>query len=77
MGGLTTIDITRKGLTKAYGIRQLVELTDTAISEMLYVGDALQEGGNDAVVIETGVRTHEVFGPKETAAFIKDILRPL
>ena len=42
---------------------------------MLYVGDALMEGGNDAVVIETGVHTHQVFGPDETVALIKEILR--
>jgi phosphomannomutase len=71
----TSIDITPKGVNKAYGIRQLVQLTDIAVAEMLYVGDALTEGGNDSVVIETGVRTHEVFGPDETVALIKDILR--
>ncbi|MBX4191916.1 HAD-IIB family hydrolase [Candidatus Parcubacteria bacterium] len=70
----TSVDITQKGITKAYGIRKLVELTGTPTSEMIYVGDALEEGGNDAVVIETGVRTHAVFGPKETAAFIETVL---
>jgi HAD superfamily hydrolase (TIGR01484 family) len=71
----TSVDITQKGVNKAYGIRQLVALTDISVAEMLYVGDALTEGGNDAVVIETGIRTHEVFGPDETIALIKDILR--
>lgn len=74
MGGLTTIDITRQGLTKAYGVRQLVGLTGISVSEILYVGDALEEGGNDAVVIETGVRTQQVFGLDETAALIKSII---
>ena len=70
----TSVDITQKGVNKAYGIRQLVAVTGVSVSEMLYVGDALNEGGNDAIVIETGVRTHEVFGPEETAALIKSIL---
>jgi phosphomannomutase len=74
MGGLTTIDITRHGINKAYGIRQLVEITGISVPEMLYVGDALEEGGNDSVVIETGIKTHEVFGPKETAALIEEIV---
>ncbi|TSC68731.1 MAG: hypothetical protein G01um101456_513 [Parcubacteria group bacterium Gr01-1014_56] len=74
LNATTSIDITPKGVNKAYGIRHLVELTDISVSEMLYVGDALAEGGNDAVVIETGVRTHEVFGPEETISLIKDIL---
>lgn len=74
MGGLTTVDITRKGVTKAYGIGQLAGLTGISVSEMLYVGDALREGGNDSVVIPTGVRTQEVFGPAETAKIISTIV---
>lgn len=70
----TSVDITRKGVTKAYGIGQLAGLTYISVSEMLYVGDALKEGGNDAVVIPTGVRTQEVFGPEETAKIIEEIL---
>lgn len=75
MGGLTTIDITRKGMDKAYGIKRLSELTHTDIAEMLYVGDALEEGGNDAVVVPTGIRTHQVFGPEETREVILAILK--
>jgi phosphomannomutase len=73
-GGETTIDITRTGITKAYGLQKLVELTGMPISEMIYVGDALEEGGNDSVVIETGVRTHVVIGPQDTAVFIKELI---
>jgi phosphomannomutase len=73
-GGLTTIQITRKGITKAYGIHRLTELTHIPVAEMLYVGDAVEENGNDAVVAETGIRTHAVFGPKETAALIETFL---
>jgi len=75
MGGLTTIDITRKGIDKAYGVRRLAELTGIPLSEMLYVGDALETGGNDAVVIATGIPTHQVFGPEETTALIRGFLK--
>ena len=74
LNAMTSIDITRKGITKAYGIRRLAELSGIAIAEMLYVGDALDEGGNDAVVKETGVQTRAVFGPEETAGLIKTFL---
>lgn len=75
MGGLTTIDITHKGINKAYGIHRLAELAGVSVSEMLYVGDALEEGGNDAVVIETGVHTRQVFGPEESLAIITELLQ--
>jgi len=74
-GGITTIDITRKGITKAYGVEQLSKITNIPISEMLYVGDALGLGGNDAVVLETGVPTHAVQGPTQTATLITALLR--
>jgi HAD superfamily hydrolase (TIGR01484 family) len=72
--GSTSVDITRRGITKAYGVRQLAGLAGISVSEMLYVGDALGEGGNDAVVKETGIRTMEVFGPEETAELVRTIL---
>ncbi len=74
MGGITTIDITRKGTTKAFGLEQLSKLTEIAIADMLYVGDALWEGGNDAIVIPTGVQTHQVSNPDETATLITGII---
>jgi HAD superfamily hydrolase (TIGR01484 family) len=74
MNATTSIDITQKGVNKAYGIRRLIEYSQTSVSEMLYVGDALEDGGNDSVVKETGIRTMEVFGPEETAELIKATL---
>jgi hydroxymethylpyrimidine pyrophosphatase-like HAD family hydrolase len=74
-GGSTSIDITRKGITKAYGINRLAELTGIAVADMLYVGDALDEGGNDSVVKATGVPTHPVFGPEETAGLLAALLK--
>ncbi len=74
MGGLTTIDITHKDINKAYGIKRLAELASVGINEMLYVGDALEEGGNDSVVIQTGIKTHQVFSPQETTTLIEEIL---
>ncbi len=66
---------THKGITKAYGIERLAELAGIPISQMLYVGDALDEGGNDSVVKETGVQTHQVFGPEETTGLISALLK--
>ncbi len=75
LNAMTSIDITRKGITKAYGIQRLAELTGIPVAQMLYIGDALEEGGNDAVVKDTGVPTHQVFGPEETAGLINALLK--
>ncbi len=70
----SSIDVTREGMTKAYGVKKFSEMLNVPIPDMLYVGDALFEGGNDAIVKETGVPTREVGGPAETLAFIRDFL---
>ena len=75
MGGMTTVDITHKGINKAYGVRWLSEKLGIPAGEMLYVGDALFEGGNDIVVIPTGIQTRSVSGPPETLAVIEELLK--
>ncbi|MHB0865625.1 MAG: HAD-IIB family hydrolase [Minisyncoccota bacterium] len=70
-----SIDITRTGMTKAYGVRQFSEIVHLPISAMLYVGDALFPGGNDEIVKETGIETRQVSGPAETADVIESVLR--
>lgn len=74
MNAATSIDITRRGVNKAFGIRKLSELTTIPISEMVYVGDALDVGGNDNIVLDTGIKTHEVFNPQDTASYIRSLL---
>jgi phosphomannomutase len=74
IGGATTIDVTRKGMNKAYGVHWLAERLHCEPREMLYVGDALYEGGNDAVVIPTGIQTRQVTGPAQTEKIIDELI---
>ena len=74
-GGASTIDITRKDVNKAYGVEWLSKRLGISVSKMLYVGDALYEGGNDAVVIPTGIQTRMVSGPDETAKIVDKLLQ--
>lgn len=75
-GGSTSVDITRKGLDKAYGMRKLVGLSGVELAEMFFVGDRLDEGGNDRPVLDLGVRCHAVAGWEDTAPFLADELIP-
>jgi phosphomannomutase len=47
MGGATSIDITREGVDKAYGLQRLNEHSGIALDKMLFIGDAIFPGGND------------------------------
>ena len=75
IGGSTSIDITRPGIDKAYGIRKLVEETGFDIDEMLFIGDALYPGGNDAPVRDSGVATIAVGDIGDTKLVIQTLLR--
>ena len=73
-GGTTSIDITRSGVDKAYGIRKLSMVTGISTGEMLFIGDRLDSNGNDYPVIFTGATCIEVSGPEETLGVIKDLI---
>ncbi len=75
VGGLTTIDITRKGIDKAYGIREIAKRLRVPVRRMVFIGDALYPGGNDYAARRTGVRCIAVRGPADTKKIIQKILR--
>ena len=74
LGGTTSIDITKSGIDKAYGIRKLRELLGIQISEMLFVGDAIFPGGNDYPAKEAGVECIQVRDPDESKRVIEAVL---
>jgi phosphomannomutase len=73
-GGSTSVDITRQGIDKAYGMNRLAELTGIPLSDMLFVGDRLDENGNDYPVKAMGVDCVAVEGWEDTAVFLKGLI---
>ncbi|MGO2746344.1 HAD-IIB family hydrolase [Microbacterium sp.] len=76
-GGSTSIDITRAGIDKAYGMTALTEHTGISLSDMLFYGDRLDVGGNDYPVLALGVRSIAVTGWEDTAAQLDELLPTL
>jgi phosphomannomutase len=74
IGGSTSIDVTKPGVDKAYGIRKLRDILGISLKEMIYLGDALFVGGNDYPVEEAGVTSIQVRGPDETKRVIEAII---
>ena len=66
-GGSTSVDITRKGIDKAYGMNQLAAETGISLDDMLFYGDRLDEDGNDYPVLAMGVECVAVTGWEDTA----------
>jgi phosphomannomutase len=71
LGGATSIDVTRPGIDKAYGVKKLHEMLGVAIPDMVFVGDAIFPGGNDYPAKQAGVVSIEVRDPHETKRVIE------
>jgi len=74
IGGATSIDITRKGVDKAYGMRKLSENTGVSLAEMIFIGDAVFPGGNDYPVKVLGVDTVHIRDIDETKTVVGAII---
>ena len=69
-GGSTSIDVTRKGIDKAYGVRKLMMQIQAAPDELIFVGDRLDEMGNDYPVLAVGVPCVPVTSWQDTLTVI-------
>jgi HAD superfamily hydrolase (TIGR01484 family) len=74
MGGTTSIDVTKPGIDKAYGIKKLRDQLNIPINEMLFAGDAIFEGGNDFPAQAVGVDSLLVRDTNETARVIQTVI---
>ncbi len=73
-GGTTSIDVTREGIDKAYGMQKLVEALDIDKEDILFFGDKLEEGGNDYPVKAMGIDCLDVGRWEDTVHRLETIL---
>lgn len=74
VGGVTSIDVTKPGIDKAYGMHKLMEILGIAKEEILFIGDRLAEGGNDYPVKAMGIDSMEISHPDETELVIEAVI---
>ena len=75
IGGTTSIDVTKKGIDKAYAIEKMKGLLNVHNDHVLFLGDALFPGGNDYPAERTGVTCKKVSGPEETLEILKEYIK--
>ena len=71
LGGTTSIDFTQKGIDKAFGVDALLKYLKIGVEDVVFIGDALYDGGNDAPVKKLGLKTISTTGPEETQNIIR------
>lgn len=74
VGGTTSVDITTMGIDKAYGMRKLMQVLEIGKDDILFLGDKLEEGGNDYPVKALGIDTIAVEGWEQTALVLEGII---
>lgn len=74
LGGTTSVDVTKPGIDKGYGIRKLRDTLGIKILEMIFIGDALFPGGNDYPAKEAGAVSIQVRDTNETKLVIETII---
>ena len=74
VAGLTSIDVTKKGIDKKFGIEQLVKHLNVPISDVLFVGDAFEPDGNDTPALGAGVSCFAVKSIEDTKKLISTLL---
>ena len=74
IGGSTSIDVTRKGVDKQYGLRKLLPEAGVSADEVLFLGDAIFPGGNDYPAKEMGLDTIKVESIEDTRRVIETIV---
>ncbi|HEY4514843.1 MAG TPA: HAD-IIB family hydrolase [Candidatus Paceibacterota bacterium] len=75
VGGITSVDVTKKGVSKAVALTKYMKDRSITTNEMVYIGDALFPGGNDSSVLTIGIHTQSVTGPEETKQLISTLLK--
>lgn len=73
--GYTSIDVTKKGIDKAYGLKQMEKFLKTKIKNMVFVGDAIFPGGNDYAITKTPIDYFAIKTPEDTKTVIRQILK--
>lgn len=74
MGWASSIDITRKGIDKTYGLRKLRNASGIPLEQRMFIVDAILPGGTNYPAKEPGLETVRVRNQNGTLAAIAAIV---
>jgi phosphomannomutase len=72
--GATSIDVTKPGIDKAYGMERLLVMRGMKNEDVLFMGDKIVEGGNDYAVYKMGIDCVSVRNWEDTAYAVEGIV---
>lgn len=76
-GGSTSVDISQRGIDKAYAVRQLAEVLHVSVADIVFIGDRMDPDGNDYPAAMAGTMPIRVSGPDETLLLCDEFIARL
>jgi phosphomannomutase len=73
-GASSSIDVTRPGRDKAFGVERLAAALGVRLEQLVFVGDRLQDGGNDASLRRLPVALVSVRRPSDTLTWARELV---
>ena len=74
VAGLTSIDVTKKGIDKKFGIEQIIKHLGVTTEDVLFFGDSLEPNGNDYPALVAEVACYQVSSVQDTKEAIRYLL---
>ncbi|NEG69312.1 HAD family hydrolase [Bifidobacterium choloepi] len=69
-GGSTSVDVSLRGVDKAYAVNELAGMLGVGIGDIVFIGDRMDPDGNDYPAARAGTRALRVDGPEDTLAVV-------
>ena len=76
-GGATSVDVSRRGVDKAYAINRLAAMLDVPVNAIVYIGDRMDPDGNDYPAAMAGTIAIRVSGPHDTLKVCDELIARL
>ncbi|EFA22145.1 HAD-IIB family hydrolase [Bifidobacterium gallicum] len=73
-GGSTSVDVSDKGVDKAYAVHALADALGVDVAHIMYVGDRMDPDGNDYPAAQAGTTAIRVRGPEDTLALCRSYI---
>ena len=76
-GGSSSVDISQRGMDKAFAIRELASILGMDVGQIVFIGDRMEPDGNDYPAALAGARTVKVNDPSDTVKLTGGIIASL
>ena len=76
-GGSSSVDISQRGVDKSFAVRELADILDIEVGQIVFIGDRMEPNGNDYPAAKAGTRAVKVNGPADTVKLCGEIIARL